>query len=52
MLFTCTSIPPFNRIEEWHKTDLDKSDSQEVVGDYHGVQHDAKELRVGPKRID
>lgn len=35
-----------------NKTDLDKSDTQEVVGGYYGVQHDAKELHVGPKRID
>lgn len=35
-----------------NKTDLDKSDTQEVVGGYYGVQHDAKELHVRPKRID
>lgn len=45
-------LTPFTESRSGIKQTLTSPDSQEAVGDYYGVQHDAKELRMGPKCID
>lgn len=43
---------PFTESRSIIKRTSTSPDSQKAVGDYYGVQHDIKELRMGPKRID
>lgn len=52
LLWIVQVFTPFTEYRSGTVETLTSPDSKEAVRDYYGVQHDTKELRMGPKRID